>query len=182
MNSSRLMAVAATEGKCAFSRSAPAGTPVCQALQINENPCRISCGVRRSLFGVGQGPGQVLLALGQRMGIGRHRVDLLEPRARARHEVQVDIHDDLALNVQVDVVNQAVDGRADRPLDPVLNGHETEVDLAPGDRLEDGRDRGHGPQVGRGQVGLGQERFLGEGRFRAEVGHGSRRGVHSWAG
>jgi len=116
------------------------------------------------------------------MGIGRHDVDSLELGAGARHEVQVDVHDDLALNPQVDVVNQAVDGGADGPSIPFSMGTKTEVDLALGDRFEDGGDGGHGPQIGRGQVGLGQERFLGEGRFRAEVGHGGRRGVHSWAG
>ena len=41
MNSSRLMPLAATLGKCAFRRSAPAGTRVCHALQTTENPCRI---------------------------------------------------------------------------------------------------------------------------------------------
>ena len=41
---------------------------------------------------------------------------------------------------------------------------------------------GEGPQVGPGQVGLGQERLLGEGGCRAEIGHGGRRRVHSWAG
>ena len=94
----------------------------------------------------------------------------------------MDVHDDLALNVQVDVVDQAVDGGADRPLDPVLNGHEAEVDLTPGHGFEDRRDGGQGPQIRRGQVRLGQERLLGEGGLRAEVGHRGRRGVHSWAG
>ena len=94
----------------------------------------------------------------------------------------MDVHDHLTLNVQVDVVNQAVDGGADRPLDPVLNGHEAEVDLALGDGVEHRRDGGQGRQVRRGQVGLGQERLLREGGRRAEVGHRGRRRVHSWAG
>ena len=94
----------------------------------------------------------------------------------------MDVHHHLTLNVQVDVVNQAVDGGADGPLDPVLNGHEPEVDLTPGDGLEHRRDGRQGRQVRGGQVGLGEERLLGEGGIRAEVGHRGRRGVHSWAG
>ena len=98
------------------------------------------------------------------------------------HEVEVDVHHHLALDVQVDVVDQAVDGRADRPLDRVLDGHEAEVDLAPGHRLEHRRDGAEGRQIRRGQVGLGQQRLLGEGGRRAEVGDRGRRRVHSWAG
>ena len=97
-------------------------------------------------------------------------MDVGEPGARTGHEVEVDVHDDFSLNVQVDVVNQAVDGGTDRPLDPVLDRHEAEVDLALGDGLEDRRDGGQRPQLRRGQVGLGQERFLGEGGLRAEIG------------
>ena len=80
------------------------------------------------------------------------------------------------------VVNQAIDGCTDRPLDPVLNGHEAEVHLTPGDSLEDRREGGERPQVRTRQVALGQEGFLREGRLGAEIGHGCRRWVHSWAG
>ena len=109
-------------------------------------------------------------------------MDVGEPGARRGHEVEVDVHDDFSLNVQVDVVNQAVDGGTDRPLDPVLDRHEAEVDLAVGDGLEDRRDGGQRPLLRRGQVVLGQERFLGKGGLGAEIGHGCRRRVHSWAG
>ena len=68
------------------------------------------------------------------------------------------------------------------PSIPFSIGHEAEVDLAAGHGVEHGRDRRQGRQIGRGQVGLGQERLLGEGGRRAEVGHRGRRGVHSWAG
>ncbi len=94
----------------------------------------------------------------------------------------MDVHDDLTLNVQVDVVDEPVDGGADRPLDPVLNGHEAEVDVTVGDGVQHRRDGREGRQIGLGQVGLGQQRLLGEGGRRAEVGHGGRRRVHSWAG
>ena len=72
-------------------------------------------------------------------------MDVGEPGARTGHEVEVDVHDDFSLNVQVDVVNQAVDGGADRPLDPVLDRHEAEVDLAVGDGLEHRRDGRRAP-------------------------------------
>ena len=139
-------------------------------------------GVGRPLFGPGQRTGQIFLALSQRVRVGGHRMDVREPGTRAGHEVKVDVHHDFSLNMQVDVVNQAIDGGTDRPLDPVLNGHESDVSLMPSDGLEDGRDRGQRPQVCPGQVGLGQEGLLREGGFGAEIGHGCRRRVHSWAG
>ena len=109
-------------------------------------------------------------------------MDVGESRTRTGHEVEMDVHDDFSLNVQVDVVNQAIDGGADCPFDPVLNGDEAEVRRTPGDRLEDRRNGGQRPQVRSGQVGLGQKRFLREGGLGAEIGHGCRRRVHSWAG
>ena len=97
----------------------------------------------------------------------------------------MDVHDDFSLNVQVDVVNQAIDGGTDRPLDLVLDGHEAEVRLAL--RATDSRTaemEGSALKVCPGQVGLGQERLLREGGLGAEIGsHGmSQGGFHSWAG
>ena len=152
------------------------------AAGLAQHPGRVRGRVGRTLLGPGQLPGQVLLALGQGVGIRGHRADVGEPGARTGHEVEVDVHHDLALNVQVDVVDQAVDGGADGPLDPVLDGHEAQVGPAPGHRVEHAGDGGEGRQLGRSQVGLGQQRLLREGRSRAEVGHRGRRGVHSWAG
>jgi hypothetical protein len=96
--------------------------------------------------------------------------------------VQVDVHHHLALNVEVDVEDQSVDGGAHRALDGVLNGDEAEVGLAGGDLVEDGRDGREGAEIGTGQVGLAQQRLLGEGGRGAEVGDRGRRGVHSRAG
>jgi len=149
---------------------------------LAQNPCRVRRGVRRPLFGAGQRPSQIFLALRQRVRVGGHRVDGGEPGTRRGHEVEVDVHDDFALNVQVDVVNEAVDGGTDRPLDPVLDGDEAEVHLAPGDGVEDRRNGGQRLEVRAGQIGLGQECFLREGGLGAEIGHGCRRRVHSWAG
>ena len=106
----------------------------------------------------------------------------LERGAGLGHQVEVDVHDDLALDVEVDVEDQPVDGGAHRALDGVLDGDEAQVDPARGHLLEDGGDGRERPQVGRGQVRLGQQRLLGEGGGRAEVGDRGRRRVHSRAG
>ncbi len=89
----------------------------------------------------------------------------------------MDVHDHLALEVEVDVEDQAVDGGADGALDAVLDGDESEVRLAGGDLFEDGRDGRERTEIGLSQVGLGQQRFLGEGGLGAEVGDRGRRGV-----
>ena len=94
----------------------------------------------------------------------------------------MDVHDDLALDVEVDIEDQAVDRGAHGALDGVLDGDEAEVGRARGHLLEDGRDGRERSEIGRGQVGLGQQRLLGEGGGRAEVGDRGRRGVHSRAG
>ena len=96
--------------------------------------------------------------------------------------MEVDVHHHLALDVEVDVEDEPVDGGAHRALDGVLNGDEPEVDLARGHLFEDGRDGRERAEVGPGQVGLGQQRLLGEGGRRAEVGDRGRRRVHSRAG
>ena len=70
----------------------------------------------------------------------------------------------------------------DRPLDRVLDGDEAEVGRALRHGIEHRRDRAQGVQLGLGEVRLGQQRLLGEGRSRAEVGDGFRRRGHSWAG
>ena len=105
-----------------------------------------------------------------------------ERDTRTSHEVEVDIHHDLALDVEVHVVNEAVDGGADRPLDGVLNRDESLVDLPVRHRLEHGGDRTERDELGPGQVRLGQQGLLREGGRGPEVGDRGRRGVHSWAG
>ena len=61
-------------------------------------------------------------------------------------------------------------------------GTKPEVGPARGHRLEHCGDGAEGVQLGRGQVRLGEQRLLGEGGGRAEVGDGGRRRGHSWAG
>ena len=94
----------------------------------------------------------------------------------------MDVHHDLALDVEVDVEDEPVDGGADRALNGVLNGHEAEVNLTPGHCLEHGGDGPQGQQFGLRQVVLGEQGLLGEGGRRAEIGHGGRRRVHTRAG
>ena len=65
---------------------------------------------------------------------------------------------------------QRVDGDVDRALDGVLDGREPEVDLAGGGRGQDVGYRREGDQLGRRQVGLGEQGLLGEGAFGAEEG------------
>ena len=58
--------------------------------------------------------------------------------------MEVDVEDHFALDEQVDVEDQAVDGGVHGALDGVLDGHEAQVDLAGPDRVE------HLGQGGRG--------------------------------
>ena len=74
------------------------------AARLAEHPGGIGGGVGGPLFGLGQLPGQVLLALGQRVRVGRHALGSGDRVPGPGHEVEVDVHDDLALDVQVDVV------------------------------------------------------------------------------
>ena len=108
--------------------------------------------------------------------------DVAEGGPRTRHQVEMDVHHDLALDPQVDVVDQPVDRGADRSLDPVLYRHEAEIHLAGGHGVEHRGDRHQRLQIDLGQVGLGEEGLLGEGGSRAEIRHRGRRGVHGWAG
>ncbi len=120
--------------------------------------------------------------MGQCMGIGRHPRDLVEADPRLGHEVEVDVHHDLALYVEVHVEDQAVDGRTHRALDGVLDRDEAEVRVPLGHVFKDGGNGGEGAEVDLGQVRLGEQRLLGEGGRWAEVGHRGRRGFHSRAG
>ncbi len=150
--------------------------------RLADGPGRIGGRVGGPLFGFGQLPGQVLLALRQRVRIGGHDTDVRQGCPGPGHEVEVDVHDHLALDVQVHVVDQAVDGGAHRAFDRVLHGHEPEIDRSLCHRLEHGGNGAEGVQLGPGQVRLGEQRLLGERGGRAEVRDGFRRRGHSWAG
>ena len=74
----------------------------------------------------------------------------------------LDVEHHLALDEQVVVEDQRVLREVDRALDRVLDGDEAEVDLAVGHGLEHVGHRRQRHQLGRGQVGLAEERLLGE--------------------
>ena len=152
------------------------------AVGLPQRPGGVGGRVGGQLLGPGQVGGQELLALGQGMGVGGHLGDLVDGDPGPGHQVEMDVHHHLALDVEVDVEDEPVDGGAHRALDGVLHGHEAQVDRAVGHRFEDAGDGPVGAQIGRGQVSLGQQRLLGEGGRRAEVGHRGRRRVHTRAG
>jgi hypothetical protein len=74
----------------------------------------------------------------------------------------LDVEHDLALDQEVVVEGELVLGEVDGALDRVLDRHEAEVDLAAVDGVEHVGHRAVRDQVGRRQVGLGEERLLGE--------------------
>jgi len=94
----------------------------------------------------------------------------------------MDIHHHLALNVDVDVENQPVDGGAHRALDGVLNRNKTQVNRPIGHRFEYRGDGSHRAEFSPSQVSLGQQRLVGERGGRPEIGDRGRRRVHTRAG
>ncbi len=143
---------------------------------------RVGGRVRGALLGRREAVSQELLALGQGVRIGRDLAHVVDPGARARHEVQVDIEDHLALDIEVHVEDQPVDGGADGPLDGVFDRDEAELGLPAGHGLEDGGDGRFWVQIGPREVGLGHERLVGEGGVGPEIGDCGRGRVHPQAG
>ena len=82
--------------------------------------------------------------------------------------MEMDVEDDLPLDPQVEVENQAVDDVPDGALDGVLQGDESQVDLAQPYRLEYLDQRGQGDDVGRRVVRFAEKGFFGEGPLGAE--------------
>ena len=101
-------------------------------------------------------------------GNGGHPLDLGQGGPRRGHQVEVDVEDHLPLDPQVEVEDQAVDDVPDGALDGVLQWHESEVDPTLLHRLEDLDERAEGQDLGRGVVGLTEERLFGEGTFGPE--------------
>ena len=131
---------------------------------------------------VGQLLGEGPPALGEGDGIGEDPAHGRQVGAGGGHQVQVDVEDDLALDEEVDVEDEGVEGVADHAVDGVLDRHETDVDLAAGDRVEDVADRRARFERGGRVVGLGEQRLLGEGTDGPEEGHRGHRTGHSGAG
>ena len=111
---------------------------------------------------------QEAMALGGRHRDRRHGLHLLEGETGRADEAVLDVEHDLAGDQQVVVERQRVLGEVDRALDRVLDRHDPAVDLAAGDGVEH---VGHGDvvdELGRGEVGLGAQRLLGERAERSE--------------
>ena len=97
-----------------------------------------------------------------------HRGDVGEGRARHAEEVELDRHDDLALDAQVDVEGHRVDRDVDHALERVLDRHHAHVDRALRGGVEHLGHRGVRHELAGDEVGLGADGLLAERRLRAE--------------
>ena len=83
-------------------------------------------------------------------------------------EALLHVEHHLALDEQIVVEDQAVLREVDRALDRVLDGDEADVDPAGVHGPQDLRHRGQRHELAGREIGLGQERLLGERPQRAE--------------
>ena len=83
-----------------------------------------------SVCAPGSSRGRNGAALGRGVGIDTTRSMSASARAGQTEQVQLHRDHDLALDQQVDIEGQRVEGDVDRALDRVLDGDEAEVDLA----------------------------------------------------
>jgi len=116
----------------------------------------------RRLFRRGAELLQVAAALGQRVHVAPNLLHLRELDARARQQVEAHWYHDLALDQEVVIEDEAIDGRRDRAFDGVFQGHEAQVDRSVGHRAEDVGDgaTGDGLDVTERRDGLVTERAL----------------------
>ena len=99
--------------------------------------------------------------------------DVGQPDAGVDEQVEVDVDHDLALDQQLlGLERERVERGVDRSLDHVLDRGEAVVDLASFRRPQHLDDRPVGPQVEAGQVGLTDQRLLGERAPGTEVADG----------
>ena len=80
----------------------------------------------------------------------------------------LDVDHDLTLDQQVVIERQRVLGEVDHALDRVLDRDHADVDLTLLDRIEHVGHRAVGDVFGVGEIGLRQQRLLGEGAERPE--------------
>ena len=124
--------------------------------------------VGRDGHGVGERPVEEPTALGRGHRDRGDTFDVGQSGPGRGHEVQVDVEHHLTLDAQVEIEHQAVDDVPDGALDGVLQGDESQVHGPGAHGLQDLDQRGERCDLGTGVGGLGQERLLGEGPFRAE--------------
>ena len=87
----------------------------------------------------------------------------------------LDVDHDLALDQQVVIEGERILGEVDHPLDRVLDRNDTDVDLALLDGIEHIGNRSIGDVFGIGEVGLREQRLLGERAEGTEEPHPLRR-------
>ena len=105
--------------------------------------------------------------------------------ARLHQQVEVDVDDHLALDQQIGLERQGVDGGVHRALDHVLDGGEPVVDIAPLGGPQHLDDAAELHVVVGGEIGLAEHGLLGERTDRPQVADGGRRccgGVHEQRG
>ncbi len=124
-------------------------------------------------LGFGQSLVQERSALGDGHRERDHSVDLRQVvrccRARQRHEIELDAHDYLALDKEVEVERQRILRDIDGTFDCVLDRHESEVDIPV---VEGGEHLGYRDQRherGLCEIGLGDECGLGKRAVRTHV-------------
>ena len=121
-----------------------------------------------TIVGVRQLLAQPRPALRDRVRVREDGRDVAQRRPRLREEVQRDREVHLALDQQVVLEDERVERDRDGALDRVLDRHDAELVLAPFDGREDvGDRRERDPLTGR-EIGLAQQRFLGERAGRSE--------------
>ena len=162
----------APRGRRARRRCAARWPPRPARALLADVPRRLGGGVGGPQLGARQVLGQEALALRRGHRDREDDLDVGQRRARPAEQALLDVEHDLALDEQVVVEGQRVLREVDGALDRVLDGDEADVDLAVGSTASSTsgivRQR---HQLGRGQVGLAEERLLGE---RARAGRGSR--------
>ncbi len=97
-----------------------------------------------------------------------HRRDVAHLRALRRAQVQRHREVDLALHEQLGVERERVEGDGDRAFDRVLERNDAQVDFAALDRGDDVRHVAERHRFSRGEVGLAEQRLLGERAVRPE--------------
>ena len=115
----------------------------------------------------------------------RHRnrpdlADVGQRGARNRHEVHVDVEQNLTLDQEIKLERKRVERDVDSALNRVLDGNKAVVDLAPVDRTQNFIDRLDRHQLCGGQIGLAQQRLFRErtvGTKKADPGVGIDRAV-----
>ena len=129
---------------------------------------RLGGRVRGNQLDLGQLAGEELVALRGRDRDRHHAPDVAQRGARWGEQAELHVEHDLALDQQVVREREPVDRRVDRAFDRVLDRDEAEIDLARFGRHEHVADRRDRHELAEGEVGLREQRLLGEGAERSE--------------